>query len=247
MTRRTAAGGEGWASPRGSLASRGNISDRPWATRTSYPPPGAFDSGKCRAYNLRDQWGTNPWADRGGATPGRIIVNLSDSARAAWAAVAQRTRAPPPNLRPVDLPLLNPLEEEGGAVDKAPTLGTESPVSSQAQALATTAEELPLAQAVELGPGVSDPGVGTKGGESERPPGGEGAVGDEQMGGEGKEGGLPAAEEPRQLRFRNPSGNRRHAVFHEQEGTTRRPRAAKKGVRKGKGKGKGKAPSRKDT
>ena len=132
-------------------------------------------------------------------------------------------------------------------MDQAPTRGTESTESNQAQALITTEEELPPAQAVELGPGVSDPGAGTEGGESERPPGAEGARGDEPMGGEEKEGGLPAAEEPRQLRFRNPSGNRQHAVFHEQEGTTRRPKAVKKGAKKGKGKGKGEAPSRKET
>jgi hypothetical protein len=67
------------------------------------------------------------------------------------------------------------------------------------------------------------------------------------MGGGGMEGGLPTMAEPRLLRFRDPSGNRQHAVYHEQEGTTRRPKTAKKGSKKGKGKGKGEAPSLKET
>ena len=142
VTGKGAAGGEGWASTGGMLTSRGNPSDRPWEMRTSYPPPGAFDSGKHRAFNMRDHWGANSWGNKGGATPGRAIVNLSDSAKSAWAAVVQRTRAPPPNLHPLDLPPPPPLEE-GGAVDKAPTPGTESTESTQTQALATSAEELP--------------------------------------------------------------------------------------------------------
>ena len=64
------------------------------------------------------------------------------------------------------------------------------------QALSTTAEELPPAQAVELGPGVSNPEIGIEGGETESPPGGDGAVGTEQTGGEGGEAGFPRRGSP---------------------------------------------------
>ena len=189
----------------------------------------------------------DPWVGQGGATPGRVAGSLSKSSRAAWAASVLRVTAPPQSLRPGDMPQPNPLGEEKGAGNQVPTGGTETTGSSQAPTLVTTGEEPPPAQAVERGLGASDPGAGTEGGESERPPGAEGARGEVPMGGGEKEGGLPTAVEPRQLRFRDPSGNRQHAVFHEQEGTTRRPKAAKKGAKKGKGKGKGEAPSRKET
>ena len=189
----------------------------------------------------------NPWVGQGGATPGRIAGSLSKSSRAAWAASVLRVTAPPQILSPGDMPQPNPLGEEKGAGNRVPTGGTETTGSSQAPTLVTTGEEPPPAQAMGLGLGASDSGAGTEGKESEGPPGAEEARGDEPMGGGEKEGGLPTAEGPRQLRVRNPSGNRQHAVFHEQEGTTRRPKAVKKGAKKGKGKGKGEAPSRKET
>ena len=189
----------------------------------------------------------DPKVGKGGAIPGKVVGNLSESSRASWDAAVSRVIAPPQIHHPGDMPPPNPVGKEEGVETQKPARGAVATESSQAPTLVMTGKEPPPAQAVEPGLGVSNPGTGTNGGESERPPGAEGARGEEPMGGGEKEGGLPTAAEPRQLRFRDPSGNRQHAVFHEQEGTTRRPKAVKKGAKKGKGKGKGEAPSRKET
>ena len=184
---------------------------------------------------------------QGGAIPGKVVGNLSESSRASWDAAVSRGTAPPRMHHPGDMPPPNPVGEEEGVGIQDPVGGAVTTGSSQVPTLVITGKEPPPAQAVEPGLGVSNPGTGTNGGESERPPGEEGAGGEEPMGGGGMEGGLPTMAEPRLLRFRDPSGNRQHAVYHEQEGTTKRPKTAKKGSKKGKGKGKGEAPSLKET